>query len=81
MMSAALRRQEAEALLRECSDAARADDTAILPFGIEAMDGPPVLLGQPERIAARLRPYVDLGFRTFIVRLPAPYDTETLARV
>ena len=49
--------------------------------GIEAMDGPPVLLGQPERIAARLRPYVDLGFRTFIVRLPAPYDTETLARI
>lgn len=39
MMPAALRRQEAEALLRECSDRARADDTAILPFGIEAMDG------------------------------------------
>ena len=49
--------------------------------GIDAMDGPPVLLGEPERIADRLRPYVELGFRTTIVRLPAPYDHETLARI
>jgi len=28
-----------------------------------------------------LRPYVELGFRTVIVRLPAPYDKETIARM
>jgi F420-dependent oxidoreductase-like protein len=41
----------------------------------------PTLLGPPEVVAAALRPYVDLGFATIIVRLPAPYDPETLARI
>jgi protein ImuA len=39
MMSTVLRRREAEALLRECSDGVRVDEAAILPFGIEAIDG------------------------------------------
>jgi len=41
----------------------------------------PTLLGPPELVAAALRPYVDLGFRTIVVRLPAPYDAETIARI
>jgi alkanesulfonate monooxygenase SsuD/methylene tetrahydromethanopterin reductase-like flavin-dependent oxidoreductase (luciferase family) len=36
--------------------------------------------GTPEQIADRMRPYVDLGFRTFISEHPAPYDTESLER-
>ena len=36
----------------------------------------PHLLGPPELVADALRPYVDLGFRTIIVRLPAPYDAR-----
>jgi F420-dependent oxidoreductase-like protein len=41
----------------------------------------PTLLGSPDEIAERLVPYRRLGFATVIVRLPAPYDAETLARV
>jgi F420-dependent oxidoreductase-like protein len=41
----------------------------------------PTLLGPPELVAAALRPYVDIGFRTIVVRLPAPYDAETIARI
>ncbi len=41
----------------------------------------PTLLGPPELVAAAIRPYADLGFRTVIVRLPAPYDAETIARI
>ena len=41
----------------------------------------PTLLGPPAEVAAAIRPYVDLGFTTVIVRLPAPYDAETLARI
>jgi alkanesulfonate monooxygenase SsuD/methylene tetrahydromethanopterin reductase-like flavin-dependent oxidoreductase (luciferase family) len=37
-------------------------------------------LGSAEQIADRLRPYVDLGFRTVISEQPAPYDVETLER-
>jgi len=36
--------------------------------------------GSPEEIADRLRPYMDLGFRTVISEQPAPYDVETLER-
>jgi alkanesulfonate monooxygenase SsuD/methylene tetrahydromethanopterin reductase-like flavin-dependent oxidoreductase (luciferase family) len=36
--------------------------------------------GAPEQLADRLRPYVDLGFRTVISEQPAPYDVETLER-
>ena len=41
----------------------------------------PTLLGPPELVAAAIRPYVDLGFHTIVVRLPAPYDAETIARI
>jgi len=36
--------------------------------------------GTSEQLADRLRPYVDLGFRTVISEQPAPYDVETLER-
>jgi alkanesulfonate monooxygenase SsuD/methylene tetrahydromethanopterin reductase-like flavin-dependent oxidoreductase (luciferase family) len=36
--------------------------------------------GSPEQIAERLRPYIDLGFRTVISEQPAPYDPETFER-
>ena len=41
----------------------------------------PVLLGPPAEIAAGIAPYRDLGFGTVIVRLPAPFDAETIARI
>ena len=36
--------------------------------------------GTPEQLADRLRPYVEIGFRTVISEQPAPYDVETLER-
>ena len=36
--------------------------------------------GTPEQIADRLRPYVNLGFRTVLSEQPAPYDMETIER-
>jgi len=41
----------------------------------------PTLLGPPELVAAAIRPYVDIGFHTIVVRLPAPHDAETVARI
>jgi F420-dependent oxidoreductase-like protein len=41
----------------------------------------PHLLGSPVDVAGAIRPYVELGFRTIIVRLPAPYDGETIDRI
>jgi alkanesulfonate monooxygenase SsuD/methylene tetrahydromethanopterin reductase-like flavin-dependent oxidoreductase (luciferase family) len=36
--------------------------------------------GSPQELADRLRPYVDLGFRTVISEQPAPFDVESLER-
>jgi alkanesulfonate monooxygenase SsuD/methylene tetrahydromethanopterin reductase-like flavin-dependent oxidoreductase (luciferase family) len=36
--------------------------------------------GSPEQMAEKLKPYVDLGFRTVISEQPAPYDPETFER-
>ena len=41
----------------------------------------PILLGPPATVADGIRPYRDLGFSTVIVRLPAPYDRETIERI
>ncbi len=41
----------------------------------------PTLLGPPAAVADAIRPYIELGFTTIIVRLPAPYDAETIARI
>jgi alkanesulfonate monooxygenase SsuD/methylene tetrahydromethanopterin reductase-like flavin-dependent oxidoreductase (luciferase family) len=43
--------------------------------------GAPVLLGSPTEVADALRPYIELGFETVIVRMPAPYDRETIDRM
>jgi alkanesulfonate monooxygenase SsuD/methylene tetrahydromethanopterin reductase-like flavin-dependent oxidoreductase (luciferase family) len=44
-------------------------------------DNPPVLVGPPSAIAAGLLPYLRLGFGHIIVRLPTPYDHETIERI
>jgi hypothetical protein len=37
-----------------------------------------LLAGSPAEVADTLRRYLDLGFETVIVRMPAPYDRETI---
>ena len=49
--------------------------------GVDREGGGPFLLGPPELVAEKLRPYRELGFRTLIVRMPAPYDRETIERI
>jgi alkanesulfonate monooxygenase SsuD/methylene tetrahydromethanopterin reductase-like flavin-dependent oxidoreductase (luciferase family) len=62
-------------------EAQAAYDAALAHNGAENMGNVPVLLGRPATIADALRPYCDLGFSTVIVRLPAPYDRETIERI
>lgn len=65
-------------------DAAEAQehyDAALAYNGADDMGQVPILLGPPSTVADGLRPYRDLGFRTVIVRMPAPFDPETIARI
>ena len=65
----------------------RRDDAEAAWAGILARNGMPNagdvphLLGSPADVAGAIRPFVGLGFRTIIVRLPAPYDRETIDRI
>ena len=61
------------------AEAARARQLA--HNGLESLGGVPLLTGAPEAIAEKLRPYLALGFSTVIVRMPAPFDRETIDRL
>jgi len=63
----------------EDAEAARAAQLA--HSGLENLGGVPTLTGSPEAAAETLRPYLDLGFSTVIVRMPAPFDRETIDRL
>jgi alkanesulfonate monooxygenase SsuD/methylene tetrahydromethanopterin reductase-like flavin-dependent oxidoreductase (luciferase family) len=63
------------------ADAERAFRALCAHNGAPDAGNVPTLLGPPGVVAAAIRPYVDLGFTTIIVRLPAPYDPETIARI
>jgi alkanesulfonate monooxygenase SsuD/methylene tetrahydromethanopterin reductase-like flavin-dependent oxidoreductase (luciferase family) len=39
------------------------------------------LIGTPEQVAERMRPFLDIGFRHFIVGFPSPYDAESMERL
>jgi F420-dependent oxidoreductase-like protein len=41
----------------------------------------PLALGSPGHVADVMRPYIELGFRSPIVRLPSPFDRETIDRL
>ena len=49
--------------------------------GVENAGAGPHLAGPPRPAAAAIAPYRELGFSTVIVRLPAPYDAETIERM
>ncbi len=49
--------------------------------GVENAGAGPHLAGPPSLIAEAIAPYRDLGFSTVIVRLPAPFDRETIERM
>jgi alkanesulfonate monooxygenase SsuD/methylene tetrahydromethanopterin reductase-like flavin-dependent oxidoreductase (luciferase family) len=69
-------------VIRDDPDAAAAAFGASLARnGISMIDDTPVLLGSPESAADAIRPYRDLGFETVIVRLPSPFDRETIERI
>ncbi len=69
-------------VLRDVASAADARTRELLSFnGVEADDFGGYLAGSPAEIADALRPYLDMGFETVIVRMPAPYDRETIERM
>ncbi|MGH2427366.1 MAG: LLM class flavin-dependent oxidoreductase [Candidatus Limnocylindria bacterium] len=39
------------------------------------------LLGTPEQVAEKMRPFLGIGFRHFIIGFPSPYDAETMERM
>jgi alkanesulfonate monooxygenase SsuD/methylene tetrahydromethanopterin reductase-like flavin-dependent oxidoreductase (luciferase family) len=69
-------------ILRDDRAAAEAVYEALMAAnGIEDMERSTPLIGSPTEVADTLRPYAEMGFETVIVRMPAPYDRETIDRM
>ena len=69
-------------ILRDSAGAARERTEELLRFnGVEPDEFGQAVAGSPAEVADVLRPFRDLGFSTFIVRMPAPYDHETIERM
>ena len=49
--------------------------------GLPEPEDVPTLMGPPERLVEILEPYRALGFGSVIVRMPAPFDRETIDRL
>jgi alkanesulfonate monooxygenase SsuD/methylene tetrahydromethanopterin reductase-like flavin-dependent oxidoreductase (luciferase family) len=65
-------------------DVASAEAASLERFranGVENAGNGPHLAGPPSLIADAIARYRELGFRTVIARLPAPFDRETIDRM
>ena len=65
----------------DAAKAAEAFEGILRHNGLTELTGVPILIGSPMAIAERIAPYRSLGFGTVIVRLPAPFDRETIERI
>jgi alkanesulfonate monooxygenase SsuD/methylene tetrahydromethanopterin reductase-like flavin-dependent oxidoreductase (luciferase family) len=65
----------------DAAAARRRMDALCAANGVADMGAVPHLAGTPADVADAIRPYRDLGFETVIVRMPAPYDRETIERI
>jgi alkanesulfonate monooxygenase SsuD/methylene tetrahydromethanopterin reductase-like flavin-dependent oxidoreductase (luciferase family) len=64
------------------AEAERAWGALLQHNGTDTVGNGPILLGAPTEVADALRPFVtELGFETVIVRMPGPYDRETIDRM
>jgi alkanesulfonate monooxygenase SsuD/methylene tetrahydromethanopterin reductase-like flavin-dependent oxidoreductase (luciferase family) len=69
-------------VLRDDAAAARARLGELLDAnGVPFDDFDGFLVGSPVEVSEAIRPYLGLGFETVIVRMPAPYDRETIDRM
>ena len=69
-------------VVRDSSSAAKARMAELFAHnGVTDMGAGPHLAGSPDEVADAIRPYQELGFGTVIVRMPAPYDHETIERI
>jgi alkanesulfonate monooxygenase SsuD/methylene tetrahydromethanopterin reductase-like flavin-dependent oxidoreductase (luciferase family) len=69
-------------VLRDDAGAARDRLAELLDGnGVPIADVDGFLAGSPAEVADAIRPYLELGFETVIVRMPAPYDRETIERM
>jgi len=69
-------------VIRDDANAAQARYSELLAHnGTPDLGNGPVLLGPPSFVADEIRPFQEMGFETVIVRMPGPFDRETIERM
>ncbi len=68
-------------IIRDDPDEARRVLEAIFERNGNADPWKNQLVGTPEQVAERMRPFLDIGFRHLIIGFPSPYDAESMERL
>jgi alkanesulfonate monooxygenase SsuD/methylene tetrahydromethanopterin reductase-like flavin-dependent oxidoreductase (luciferase family) len=68
-------------LIRDRVDDARQEWSRLMAAIGSSAAEMPAITGAPPRVAESLQRYVDAGFNTITIELPAPYDPETVDRL
>ncbi len=68
-------------VIRDDADEARRVADGIFAANGGAKPWKDQLVGTPEEVAEKLRPFLEIGFRHLIVGFPSPYDAESMERL
>lgn len=68
-------------VIRDTEAEARRVNDEIFAHNGKARVWPNQNIGTPEQVAEKMRPYLEIGFRHFIIGFPAPHDAESIERL
>ena len=68
-------------VIRDTEEEARRVNDELFAHNGKARAWPNQNIGTPEQVAERMRPYLGIGFRHFIIGFPAPHDAESMERL
>lgn len=68
-------------IIRDDEAEAERVNVALFAHNGRARRWPNQLIGTPEQVAEKMRPFLGIGFRHFIIGFPSPYDAESMERL
>lgn len=68
-------------VIRDTEAEARRVNDELFAHNGRARAWPNQNIGTPEQVAEKMRPYLGIGFRHFIIGFPAPHDAESMERL
>lgn len=68
-------------IIRDDPAEAERVNAALFAHNGRARRWPNQLIGTPDQVAEKMRPFLGIGFRHYIIGFPSPYDAESMERL